>query len=1115
MTKATRPQGAKTRTTKKTASQKTAAQKTAAQKTSAKQSRDLIAFTQRGNMPILSIPTPSEDSQVLVTLRRELPGGGSQWLSPIGWGDVKKSTLLDCYPTDSGCEIIIPDTYAKAVDAGDRIHMSCKALNVRGDIAWTAPTPQKVETSATEAAPTGLMSRLLSRATPATEAAVIAAPTDAQRRAEDAQRVSDEYRVQMEAAATAREKAQRQALEAARRAEDALQAEAARIAEMEAAAKAFAEAEAQRQDEERRLEAERRAEELRLAEEARLAQEARDREIALARAQERADEKARLVALQEAASNDRAVLSERIETERSAAHRLSVDQDAKVKARQEIEATLPDQQTHLAILAGDLNAQKNGMSALDDRLQIATAREVETTSLQSDAVLAAEAAEAAYTEAKAALEAARLHAKEMKEIAAHRQSDKDDAVARAEKAARHLASLQDERLAAAAAVKAAQDVYDAAEAESEHRHAEIAALSDDAAELAVGQSQHAAQIKVLAENLEAALSRQDAAQMALQTLEDGGDVRAARQIMAAVETDNGRPAALASNAKNADATSADAKTAQMNTPASTSAFKKLFGKANPAPIAIKDTAKAVAAVDDTKIPTTPKPARDTSKRAALSQKPAVLSAPHINNSASDAPMTNAAMKDASKDIMAAHIAANQTSGGNRAKIAAMGVGAVALTAALGFAWSASTRPDAQQMVSAKPAPAAVLSTDTAVKAEPEAAQSEAALADPALEATPQNMSATPKPTSAPRAQTAELTLPKIKAPTVVAAQPVAPKYKSVDVTKLARDAAKQAARDAAKAKTAQPVKAAPTKPAPKKPAPAKKAPVKTASAPATITPKTVAKEARQPATRQPASLAATPAASTPAAQTPSAPVVKTAALTATSATTPAITTPAIEASPRLSPAVAMTVQQDLKTIGYYNGPVDGVVSESVEDAATLFRTVYDLPASDAIDGAFVSRLNTIATEVKSQPVRVVSAPAVPSPTPRAVISAPAQSATAPQPVIKQAAVTAPPVAKTPVVTVPDVVEPKALQAMQVAYPARAAKRDIYRNVVVDVDYDILADGTVSNARVVDIDYKGRQASAFEDAAIQGVLSQRFSPKMINGTAVAAPAQRKTVRFRVE
>lgn len=444
------------------------------------------------------------------------------------------------------------------------------------------------------------------------------------------------------------------------------------------------------------------------------------------------------------------------------------------------------------------------------------------------------------------------------------------------------------------------------------------------------------------------------------------------------------------------------------------------------------------------------------------------------------------------------MAANDDAGGVRSwrpdmsqskKIAA-GIGAVALCAALGFSLSTITRPDIQKTVSLTPPSSEVLAAETRVIVPEPVVQA------PVVQAPVQ---------SAPKIQISEIQGPKIQAPEIKkAATPdieTAPKYAAIDIAPMARRAARQDNAErlaAARAKTAADENAAAEQRA------AVTAPVVTAP---------LAEPKPAPKVVEPAPVAVKEAAiarDIPIVSNRPAPVVTSAPLDAT-ITAPVTTQPTLAPAP-MSESVTRTVERNLMALGFYNGPVTGEVGASLREAADLFNTVYERPQGDVFTAEFVSRLSVITTQLQAMPSRTaaLTPPSVTRPAVSAPITTP--SVAAPTPTVKEASI---PAVSAPVRQPDTIVEPKLVQDIKISYPSRAARRDIYENVVVEVRYDILADGSVANARVYDIDYEGRFSSAFEEEALSGIMGKIYEPKTVNGEAVAVIGQTQTVRFTVQ
>lgn len=268
-------------------------------------------------MGVLVIEQSCENDQLLVSICRN----DSQWLSPVGWKDQQKVTLLDCRSAQGKTEISIPEPFAKDIQAGDTLILRCSELDLEQEIVWTEADSLRevVETSSPAILQNG---GLFSRFKAAKAEPILEQKSEAERRADDADRAAQNFKAKMEAATAAKEEAQRKALEAARQAEAALKMEADRIAEMERAAKAFEEAERLKQDEMRRVEEERRAEEERLAEEARRIEAARKREIEAKIAAERKAALERYETALDMTHNEEARLKDRLERLKSDAAEL-------------------------------------------------------------------------------------------------------------------------------------------------------------------------------------------------------------------------------------------------------------------------------------------------------------------------------------------------------------------------------------------------------------------------------------------------------------------------------------------------------------------------------------------------------------------------------------------------------------------------------------------------------------------------------------------------------------------------------------------------------------------------------------------------------------------------
>jgi len=87
--------------------------------------------------------------------------------------------------------------------------------------------------------------------------------------------------------------------------------------------------------------------------------------------------------------------------------------------------------------------------------------------------------------------------------------------------------------------------------------------------------------------------------------------------------------------------------------------------------------------------------------------------------------------------------------------------------------------------------------------------------------------------------------------------------------------------------------------------------------------------------------------------------------------------------------------------------------------------------------------------------------------------------------------------------------PEIVSASGLVFPSEAAERQVEGYVVVA--YDVTADGTVSNARVVESNPPG----VFDEAALDAVRSWRFNAAVAHGTFVATQGMTSRVEFKLD
>jgi hypothetical protein len=348
-----------------------------------------------------------DSHQLLVTLCRN----GKQWLSPVGWTQQEKGTLLDCQPMADGTKVIIPEEYAKDIRTGETLVLRCAELDFNQEIRWdkTLLTPK----APAERSKRGLFSRFSKTEEPVVN---LDPHAETQRRAEEAARAADAYKAKMDAAETARIEAQKRAEEAARLAEEARLAEAERVAEMERAAKAFEEAERLRQDEKRRLEEELRIEEERRAEEARIAEEKRQREAAAKLARERQAKRDEIRADINKFTKTKTRLTTELAVMESDALKLSTALDKTQDRVNRIEGRVTSAREKAQKQEEIFGQSRTKLEGLQGELQNLNTSIEETVKNRTRLGKKLSQAEATYNKAKAELEAAQLRAEEKRQV---------------------------------------------------------------------------------------------------------------------------------------------------------------------------------------------------------------------------------------------------------------------------------------------------------------------------------------------------------------------------------------------------------------------------------------------------------------------------------------------------------------------------------------------------------------------------------------------------------------------------------------------------------------------------------------------------------------------------
>ncbi len=261
------------------------------------------------------------------------------------------------------------------------------------------------------------------------------------------------------------------------------------------------------------------------------------------------------------------------------------------------------------------------------------------------------------------------------------------------------------------------------------------------------------------------------------------------------------------------------------------------------------------------------------------------------------------------------------------------------------------------------------------------------------------------------------------------------------------------------------------------------------------------------------------------------------------------------------PVVTRQVQEDLTTMGYYRGELDGLQSVATQTAIKEFKTIFDLPVNNNITPELLTSLKRSIDDRKDAqalleaikvdepleeikvadnsgdvyffetPIEASADLAVATEEMTSAISEPVDSVddliVPPTEIetedvletedVKVAALTdLPEEIVAPVVE--DVIVPaKVTRGAKPEYPSRALRDRNSINAKVFVSYDVDAEGSVTNTKVTAIkfDTVEKYDRLFEKAAIRAVEQQRFEPRTVNGVAVAEEGRTTRISFNVE
>lgn len=1041
---------------------------------------------------ILVIDQACDNDQLLVSLSKN----EAQWLSPVGWTEQQKVTLLDCRADGETTQIDIPAEFAKDIKSGDVLVLRCSELDIEKEITWESSEIETRETSAATPTATGLASGLLSRFKTAKAEPVKSLKSETELRADEAGRAAENFKAKMEAATAAKEEAQRKSLNAAREAEAALKMEAERITEMERAAKAFEEAERLKQDELRRVEEERRIEEARLAEEARRIEEARKREIAAKKEAERKAALKRYVAALDITRDEELRLKDRLK---------GLRQQTKVNAENTAVQTEDLENRRGYLVATEESAEKRAASYKKSAFQLdGVTAELSIVQTEADTLNAdRQALSARLSQADTDYQLAQSEAEAAIALAETKRAELD--VIRGEDAelSNRMSSISEklssQSLIADETAEKTQKLQlksETAQAELAQAKLEIEALESSLQSQAEGDQNLRLETEATQQAIEDSQAREMSHREAIDHLEAGGDPDAITDVISAPRSYEADITAKAHE----DEPASMLPPAEDDETGLFSRVRRSFSREKDAKISIDVEDVVLEAADVEADPVLLAGLDDTPSFArrhgsSLMALGAVIGGIAIlgggmalNNSASP-----------KLEVKSTTSAPTQV---------ASAVTKVELPKALELEEPVDVEAEAEAKLEAAPLDIelpkiALPALETTSLPDVEAAKSEAA-----------------KSEATPKAEDSIVPIEVTDVPVVVKMAEI------VDPTGFAFELPDMMPLESSIVVSPKKVKAAP---APKKTNIRKATPKKVEVKKAEVT-KAAAVKAIDPILEPEASEAKIDFVA------PEVATLKAAEVTVN------------------YPELTKDIQTRLAGLGFYNGDINGVQTQSTKEAITNFKTLFDMGSDDKInaellmalkgaerDQAAAELVRAAEAEAEAQaaiqlaeaaPVvqfydtvqAVPSSPVITDSLPAANAGFPASDPTpayvAPEvksepEAVKVASISA---VTEPVVTpvVQDViVEAKELKGAVAQYPASAIRRDYFVDVAIVVAYDIDTSGKATNIRIASNDHSGRHNAAFEKEAERAVKKLRYAPKTVNGVAVSTPDAQKRIVFRGE
>ena len=223
----------------------------------------------------------------------------------------------------------------------------------------------------------------------------------------------------------------------------------------------------------------------------------------------------------------------------------------------------------------------------------------------------------------------------------------------------------------------------------------------------------------------------------------------------------------------------------------------------------------------------------------------------------------------------------------------------------------------------------------------------------------------------------------------------------------------------------------------------------------------------------------------------------------------------------LSSADIKDIQNDLALMGYYTGPIDGVLNENTLSSIGVFRSIFETTGSTRIDRTLLNEVKkqreTYVKQTREANVATTNTATI-APTPR-VEQTPAPSQATPPPSVASAlvrpATTIPPETKaSPSPDIAGITPPKLLKAKPLNYPNRPRNRkEFTQDVTVIISFGVNTDGKPFDIEVVSNDYEGIHTEDFNKAALKYARTQVFESASRGGTPISVDDVTRTILFK--